>query len=111
MTWGVATFAAACLAVVVNAVAAAAMHRADGDDAPPWRNLFGWTTIFATFYAVMFGVRNWGGVDIAAWSDAMIPFSSIAFFTVWIGPAVLATAQHVTIRRHRDRIIESLRDD
>lgn len=111
MTWGVATFATACLAAVVNAVAAVAMHRGNTEQTPPWRNLFGWTTIFAVFYAVMFAVRNWGGVDIASWSNAMIPFSSIAFLTVWIGPAVLAASQHITIRRHHDRIIETLRDD
>lgn len=99
MSWELATASAAGCAAVVNVGAALYMRRAVGSFTHTWGLLFLYTAFFSGFYSAMFFLLASGDYDRGHWSETMTPFSFLIFITVWVAPAILATANSVVVRR------------
>lgn len=111
MNWPVVTVVCAATAAAVNLTAAVFQARNESMFllGRAWTLTLAWTGLFACFYAGAFAVLEWWpGVDRAAWSRWLTPFSALSFITVWTAPALLAAVKVVRYRAEGRRLYEQV---
>jgi len=55
----------------------------------PWHRYFGLVAALSVFYVAAWGALLCTDVPRGQWSEVVTPISTLTFFTVWVGPAIL----------------------